>query len=253
MVLYQGDQMVIGGGDKVESVNGKIGNVSLNANDVGAVPTTRTVNGKALSGDVSLNAGDVGARPNTWVPTAADVGARPNTWTPTAGDIGAASIGTYTDNIDNLLISGMWRVNDHSSIPQWMVWGQIIVSHDANCSDTAMQLGTGIGGTSGFRYWVGSRGWSQWQKFITTSDITTTTITMYASSWNQSAKTYSFEGSYPSASYDISIEVDRSATEDQYDAFCAAKICGYASGNVVKALGDIPTINIPILVKAVRK
>lgn len=86
------------------------------AADVGAVPTTRTVNGHALSGNISLTAGDVGARPNTWTPTAADVGAvptgrtvngkalsadislnasdvgaRPSTWTPTASDVGAAT------------------------------------------------------------------------------------------------------------------------------------------------------------------
>ena len=40
-------------------------NISLTASDVGAVPITRTVNGKALSGNITLNAGDVGALPNT--------------------------------------------------------------------------------------------------------------------------------------------------------------------------------------------
>ena len=35
------------------------------ASEVGAVPTTRTVNGKALSGNISLSASDVGALPNT--------------------------------------------------------------------------------------------------------------------------------------------------------------------------------------------
>jgi hypothetical protein len=35
------------------------------ASEVGAVPTTRTVNGKALSGNITLNATDVGALPNT--------------------------------------------------------------------------------------------------------------------------------------------------------------------------------------------
>jgi len=79
-----------------------------------AVPVTRKVNNKALSGDITLNASDVGARPNSWTPTAADVGAvpttrkvngkalsaditlsandvgaRPNSWTPTPADVGA--------------------------------------------------------------------------------------------------------------------------------------------------------------------
>ena len=99
---------------KVLSVNGKTGAVTLAAADVGAVPTTRKVNGKALSADVTLSAADVGARANSWTPTAADVGAVPttrkvngkalsadvtlsaadvgaraSTWTPTAADVGA--------------------------------------------------------------------------------------------------------------------------------------------------------------------
>lgn len=61
------------------------------AAQVGAVPTSRTVNGKALSSNISLSASDVGARPSDWMPSAADVGARPNNWIPTAGDVGAAA------------------------------------------------------------------------------------------------------------------------------------------------------------------
>ena len=59
------------------------------AAEVGAVPTSRKVNNKALSADITLNASDVGARPSTWMPTAADVGARPSSWTPSASDVGA--------------------------------------------------------------------------------------------------------------------------------------------------------------------
>lgn len=43
---------------------------TYSASDVGAVPTTRTVNGKALSSDVTLSASDVGALPDdTTIPT----------------------------------------------------------------------------------------------------------------------------------------------------------------------------------------
>lgn len=45
------------------------------AAEVGAVPTSRTVNGHALSDNISLTADDVGARPTSWTPTATDVGA----------------------------------------------------------------------------------------------------------------------------------------------------------------------------------
>lgn len=45
----------------VTSVNGNTGAVSLTASSVGAVPTSRTVNGKALSSNITLTANDVGA------------------------------------------------------------------------------------------------------------------------------------------------------------------------------------------------
>lgn len=45
------------------------------ASDVGAVPVSRTINGKALSADITLSATDVGARPDTWMPTASEIGA----------------------------------------------------------------------------------------------------------------------------------------------------------------------------------
>lgn len=43
------------------------------AAEVGAVPTSRTVNGKALSSNISLSASDVKARSDTWVPSASQV------------------------------------------------------------------------------------------------------------------------------------------------------------------------------------
>lgn len=49
------------------TINGKAlsTNISLTAADVGAVPTTRTVNNKALSANITLSASDVGAVPTT--------------------------------------------------------------------------------------------------------------------------------------------------------------------------------------------
>lgn len=54
---------------------------------MGYVPTSRTVNGHALSADVTLDAEDVGARPDTWTPSAEDVGALPNPTGGTAGQV----------------------------------------------------------------------------------------------------------------------------------------------------------------------
>lgn len=44
----------------VQSVNGKVGVVTLAASDIGAVPTSRTVNGYALSANVTVGKSDVG-------------------------------------------------------------------------------------------------------------------------------------------------------------------------------------------------
>lgn len=75
--------------------------------------------------------------------------------------------------------------------------------------------------------------------------------TLSAALWSN--KTYSLESSYPKDSYDITVSVSSTATEAQYDAFAKAKICGSASQNVLTALGTVPTTNIPIIIKAVKK
>lgn len=107
-IVKPGDGMAI-------TADGTLNN-TLTLSDLGGVPNTRTVNGKALSADINLSAGDVGARPSSWTPTAddvgavptsrrinnkqlnaditltaSDVGARPSSWTPTAADVGAAT------------------------------------------------------------------------------------------------------------------------------------------------------------------
>ena len=53
------------------------GNHTHTAANVGAVPTSRKINGKALSSDITLSASDVSARPSSWTPSASDVGAVP--------------------------------------------------------------------------------------------------------------------------------------------------------------------------------
>lgn len=57
----------VGAVPDTRTVNGKRlnANLSLTSSDVGAVPDTRTVNGKRLNADITLASGDVGAVPNT--------------------------------------------------------------------------------------------------------------------------------------------------------------------------------------------
>lgn len=44
-------------------------NLGITPANIGAVPTSRKVNGKALSSDITLSASDVNARPDTWNPS----------------------------------------------------------------------------------------------------------------------------------------------------------------------------------------
>ena len=103
------------------------------AEDVGAVPTTRTVNGKALSADITLGAGDVGARPSTWTPNATDVGAIP------AGQKGAAGGVAELDGTGRVpstqLPSYVDDVAEYASLsnfPQTGEDGKIYIAEDTN-------------------------------------------------------------------------------------------------------------------------
>ena len=58
----------------------------------GKMKFVKSINGK--NGEVTLGAEDVGARPDTWTPSAEDVGARPNTWMPSYSDVNADKAGT---------------------------------------------------------------------------------------------------------------------------------------------------------------
>ena len=86
---------------------------------------------------------------------------------------------------------------------------------------------------------------------FTTVSTTYTTSTLGKSGW--ASKAYSFEIDYPNEKYDISISVAPTATSTEFDAFANAKICGSADRNSVTAIGTVPTIDIPIIIKAVSK
>lgn len=76
-------------------------NISLTASDIGAVPTSRTINNKTLSANISLTAADVGARASTWIPSASDL---------TSGTLAVARGGTGSGNgaigLQNLFAAG---------------------------------------------------------------------------------------------------------------------------------------------------
>ena len=77
-------------------------------------------------------------------------------------------------------------------------------------------------------------------------------VTLISTSWSE--QTYSLESTYPSDTYDIEIELSGNATKE------IAKVWGKVipvpspdEKNIIKALGTVPSINIPIRVKVVKK
>ena len=80
---------------------------------------------------------------------------------------------------------------------------------------------------------------------------TITTATLLASSWNDGA--YSFETDYPNASYDIEVDIDGdNCTDEQLEAWIAAKPLS-SSTNKINAKGDVPSVDIPIILTVVIK
>lgn len=75
--------------------------------------------------------------------------------------------------------------------------------------------------------------------------------TLAANGWNNGQ--YSFESTYPAAQYDLSIEPDSTCTETQLDAWSGARIVGSSAGNVLKAFGDVPAVDIPVILEVKEK
>lgn len=124
------------------------------AADVGAVPTSRTVNGKALSQDISLAASDVGARPDTWTPSAADVGAVPTSRTVNgqalsqnitldAEDVGAMPPPT---RLTVTLNSSSWSGNSQTITVNGVITNTSAQDIDISCADKASADAWAAGG-----------------------------------------------------------------------------------------------------------
>ena len=75
--------------------------------------------------------------------------------------------------------------------------------------------------------------------------------TLSASVWSNGV--YSFESTYPTSTYDLEVALNSTATTAQAEAFNGAQIVGSATSNVVKAYGIVPTVDVPIILKVVRK
>ena len=77
--------------------------------------------------------------------------------------------------------------------------------------------------------------------------------TLLASVWNKSDKTYSFEDIYPFDDYNLEIQPARTATVEQVKAYGSALLVGSIDSNVVTAKGDVPVVDIPLIIKVTVK
>lgn len=77
--------------------------------------------------------------------------------------------------------------------------------------------------------------------------------TLSASLWSSSDGTYSLESIYPHTLYNIGVLTSSEMTKDQAVAYGKAMIVGNKSTNVLKALGDIPTANIPVILEVTER
>lgn len=75
-------------------------------------------------------------------------------------------------------------------------------------------------------------------------------MVLSAGEWSQG--TYSLETQYPALQYDIEVSAG-DMTVEQFDAFGNAKIIGSSKSNVLRALGDVPTMDLPVIIKVVKK
>ena len=111
----------IGAVPSTRTVNSKAlsSDVTLNYSDVGAVPSTRTVNSKALSYDISLSASDVGAAASSHDHSASDI---------TSGTLPIARGGTGASSIID--------VHSSLSLNQVVNYETFIVTGDGNETKT---------------------------------------------------------------------------------------------------------------------
>lgn len=73
-------------------------------------------------------------------------------------------------------------------------------------------------------------------------------LIMTAAGWSDGK--YSLEGEYPADQYDIEVEYAKTCTQEQVNAWNAALLAGSISDNILTAIGEVPTIDIPIYVTA---
>lgn len=85
-----------------------------------------------------------------------------------------------------------------------------------------------------------------------TNNATVVQTTLASGTWSDGK--YSFEATYPAASYDVTVEPDGdNITAAGYKAWGALKATGSATSNILIAKGKTPTVNIAVILRVVKK
>lgn len=155
-------------GAQMEDTFDKVQNKKITAADVGAVPTTRQVNGKPLSDDIYL--------------TATDVGARSNTWMPSIGELSLQCVYRINSNADELL--DFWAIGSGTNYPPstaypgggfWYV--NTVFYAGVSLTNNRRQIAYGYSAANGYMYErVYKDGtWTSWNRVYTAANITAST------------------------------------------------------------------------------
>lgn len=236
------------------------------AADVGAVPSARKINGKALTADITLSAGDVGARPSTWMPTATEVGADPGGTAqglvnalPVKKLVGTAE---HPIDLDTLTEAGRYYIEGELVEKADPLWDSLIgvIKSGVPVDVTSMQ---GWGQTFlqsisiGFELCQREKNdespWSAFEVATFAMESESITATLRASAWTGSAAPYTQTVSVMglAARSNGTIGLSQSATAAQRAAAREAMLCvtGQASGALtVTADGEKLTVDIPVTV-----
>lgn len=77
-------------------------------------------------------------------------------------------------------------------------------------------------------------------------------MTLTAANWNKTTKTYSLESTYPYAQYDVRVSYAKTCTAAQLDAWNGAGMAGDDVSNIMTAINEVPTVDIPVILEVTR-
>lgn len=80
----------------------------------------------------------------------------------------------------------------------------------------------------------------------------TLSYTLAASTWSSDGK-YSFVSTYPNDAWDLEVEPSNACTKEQLSAWQKAMIVGNSTQNILTAMGKIPMVDIPVILKITEK